>query len=127
MPIKDWKLSLEGKQFVLISSTSARRLNDGKVFTIGEKYIHDSSTYPEFIIYWEISAFHADQINVEFFLDAYGSHSYYQDCEINSIQIGKTHDKKDVIRIKRKIRSRRTTARPKGNSIGPGNDGIYSI
>ncbi len=115
MPIKDWKLSKEGKQFVLISSTSARRLKDGVIFTIGEKYIHDSSAYPEFIVYWEICAFHADQINVEFFLDAYGSFSHYQDCEINSIQIGKTDDKKDVIRIERKVRSRsrRTTAKRK--------------
>lgn len=127
MPIKDWKLSLEGKQFILISDTSARRLKDGLIFTIGEKYIHDSSDYPEFIVYWEIYAFNADQIRVEFIVDAYSSMSYCQNCEINSIQIGKTHDKKDVVRVKQKITSRRRSpARPKGNNNGPAN-GIYDI
>jgi hypothetical protein len=112
MNVKDWKLSKEGKQFVFISNMSVRRLKDGMIFTLGEKYIHDSSSYPEFIVLWEITEFNEDQVKIEFIVNAYGTQSYCQYCEINSIQKGTTDDGKVVVRVKHKTISRkRTTAK----------------
>lgn len=112
MNVKDWKLSKEGKQFVFISNMSVRRLKDGMIFSIGEQFIHDSSAYPEFIVLWGITEFNKDQVNVEFVINAYGTQSYCQYCEINSIQKGTTEDGKVVVRVKQKTISRkRTTAK----------------
>lgn len=85
MKIKEWKLAQEGKQFILINDTTAKRLKDGAEFVIGQRYIHSSSALPEFIVYFMITEFHSDQVYVTAYLDAYGTSSYYKQCQINNI------------------------------------------